>query len=515
MRKALFSFFLSIALLHPLSSNEESGHVINFRNVQIKEFVRFVSRVANVNFIFDDELLDFNVTLVSGKSTTPSDILVALSNLLHQHHLTISEEDNYLIIQKMTENDKNRYSNNRRQNHSSALEGFNSLSSENEFHVHKLQYHEGDEILEALKQFSPSSTSTDLVQSIQSLQWIKTSNSLLFSGEPDTLARMTNLIKSLDKPYKQVFIEVLVIETDVRNSMDFGLQWGASQNFGNHLTASSGFSGAQNGTPSLLNTLQNGGALTNGRGFDLSVIGDLIFHKGRSFLSLGALLSALQSDGDSTIVLNQKIIAQDNRNAKIFVGNNIPFAGSVIETIGASQQTTSNIEYRDVGVCLNIKPLLGENEIISLEISQEISDALRLPSHTNQVNGIETTKTEMLTKAHVPDKHFLVLSGMVRNNKINRVTGVPVLSKIPLIGALFRKTTQDDEKRNLIIFVRPQIIHSVEDHKAITEKQEALCQALSQKQDVLHAINLIKPSELQNGPNSNNLAFTATSSDPE
>ena len=84
-------------------------------------------------------------------------------------------------------------------------------------------------------------------------------------------------------------------------------------------------------------------------GFDLGVIGDMIMHKGKSYLSLGSLVSALQIDGSSTIVLNQKIITQDNKNSTIFVGDNIPFTGSVVQTIGQSQQTSANIEYRDMG----------------------------------------------------------------------------------------------------------------------------------------------------------------------
>src|SRR5690242_15329587 len=111
-------------------------------------------------------------------------------------------------------------------------------------------------------------------------------------------------------------------------------------------------------------------------GFDLGVIGDIIMHKGKSYLSLGSLVSALQLDGTSTIVLNQKIITQDNKNSTIFVGDNIPFTGSVVQTVGQSQQTSANIEYRDVGVSLSITPRLGEGDIITLEINEQITETL-------------------------------------------------------------------------------------------------------------------------------------------
>ncbi len=111
-------------------------------------------------------------------------------------------------------------------------------------------------------------------------------------------------------------------------------------------------------------------------GFDLGVIGDIIMHKGKSYLSLGSLVSALQVDGSSTIVLNQKIITQDNKNSTIFVGDNIPFTGSVVQTVGQSQQTTANIEYRDIGVSLSITPRLGEGDVITLNLNEEITESV-------------------------------------------------------------------------------------------------------------------------------------------
>jgi type III secretion protein C len=224
------------------------------------------------------------------------------------------------------------------------------------------------------------------------------------------------------------------------------------------------------------------------------VIGDIIMHKGHSFLSLASLVSALQVDGDSSIVLNQKIITQDNKNSKIFVGDNIPFTGSVVQTIGQSQQTTSNIEYRDIGVSLSITPRLGEGEVITLELNEEITEVVpdMMSVSSNQVNGIRTTKTNMLTHVHVPDKHFLVLSGMIRNTKMQHKSGIPCLGGLPVIGAAFSRNQRSDEKRNVIIFVRPHIIHSMEDFKKITQNQEELYRQESLPTNFNEGLKLIK-----------------------
>jgi type III secretion protein C len=192
-------------------------------------------------------------------------------------------------------------------------------------------------------------------------------------------------------------------------------------------------------------------------GFNLGIIGDLIRHNGESYLSLTSLVSALQQDSDVKIVLNQKVIAQDNKPSKIFVGDNLPFTGSTISTTGQAQQTTANIDYKDVGVSLLITPLIGDDNMITLNIVEEISEAL---SHHSdyQLSGIQTTKTNMSTSAHVPNAHFLVLSGMARNSKTQRTSGVPCLGGLPYIGSLFNRTEEKEEKRSILIFVRPQLV---------------------------------------------------------
>jgi type III secretion protein C len=350
--------------------------------------------------------------------------------------------------------------------------------------VYKLQYHKGSEILQVIKQVASSKkdeATSDFQSSIASLQWVESTNSLVFNGSHDVAYDIQRLIKSLDTAQKQVFIEVLVIETDAKEASEFGLEWGASGHFKNKLGL--GLGNFSNGPGNLLAQSLQGMSATNtptgasqipfGRGFDLGIIGDIIFHRGRSFLSLGSLISALQKDGKISVVLNQKIITQDNKSSSIFVGDNIPFTGSVVQTVGASQQTTANIEYRDIGVSLKITPLLGDSDIITLDINEEITEARDdLRELDSRVNGIQTTKTNMATRVHVPDKHFLVLSGMVKNSKTHRKTGIPCLGGLPWIGAAFSKTKVEKEKKNILVFVRPQIIHSFEDYEklSITEQ---------------------------------------------
>ena len=490
MLKRIFFIFLTTLSISPIFSKEEIssiGHMINFSDVPIVEFIKFVSKIAEKTFVFKVDELNFKVSFISGKTASSQSIMQALFQILEQHHFKVKEEKDYVHIEKMSDREikakvgghldlkttawnesETQLSTTFQHNQEEPYDGNRG------FYVYKLQYHKGSEILQTIKQLvSAKKTARDLQQAAESLQWVEATNSLVFSSEPSSALDIQRLIKSIDTAQKQVFIEVLVIETDAKEASEFGLEWGGSGHVKNKLGF--GFGNFPSHGGSLLAQSLQGGSnqVPFGKGFDLGVIGDLILHKGRSFLSLGSLISALEKDGKVSIVLNQKIITQDNKSSSIFVGDNIPFTGSVVQTIGASQQTLANIEYRDIGVSLQITPLLGDSDIITLDIKEEITEARDdLRDLDTKVNGIQTTKTNMVTRVHVPDKNFLVLSGMVKNSKIHRKSGIPCLGGLPWIGAAFSKTKIDKEKKNILIFVRPQIVHSFEDYQVITTKEE-------------------------------------------
>lgn len=373
------------------------------------------------------------------------------------------------------------------------------------FLVYKLEYHQGADMMTAIKnivsEMSTSSTGAgaQLSSAVQSLQWIATTNSLVGHGEPKVLGRLRELIASLDIPLRQVFIEILVLETTLTNSQTFGLQWGGNLKYLNKLNVGGGNFAAPNtytqtsplnlGSPiSAVNATSYPGSGTGTSvpltqpgtgGFDLGVIGDLIFHKGKTFFSLGSLVSALQTDVDATIILNPKIIAQDNSNSTIFVGQNIPFVGSVVNNTGNNATAvTTSLEYRDVGFNCSITPTLGSDNVVTLDINIDITNTTSNPNNqttqTGQVNGILTTHTSLNTKVHVPDRSFLALSGLMQDTKVHFKSGIPCLGGLPVIGAIFSENDKLNSKDNIIMFVRPYIVNSYEEYKEITTNQEIL-----------------------------------------
>ncbi len=482
--------FLCFLLFFSTVGNAEEHH-INFNDVPAIEFIRFVSKITKANFIFDHRELSFNITMSSGRPMSSDEIVQALVQMLRMHGFGVSEEGSYYVVHRLSEDDLKNGMHYLQKNTKFAADRLlageipSMPATEMEFATYKLRYHQGDEIEGALKKIAADMSSrknkpVKLLEAIQTIQSVKATNSLFFTGDSEAVVQLDKLIKTLDIPRKQVFIEVLVLETDAKKNTEFGLQWVGGGKFKDKIAFGAGnFPSKSSGFAQSVQAANSGGSISGlsqiplGRGFDLGIIGDMILHKGKTFLTLGSLVSALDTDGDSKIVLNQKLITQDNKNSKIFVGDNLPFTGSIVSTVGNSQQTTANIEYRDIGVALSITPMLGDDDVITLDIDQQITEAIDDPmTSSSEVEGIRTTKTNMSTLAHVPDNHFLVLSGMARNARSYQKMGIPCLGGLPVLGAAFSKNKRLSEKRNILIFVRPHIINSFEDYARLSKSQE-------------------------------------------
>ncbi len=386
--------------------------------------------------------------------------------------------------------------------------------SDMSFLIYKLQYHSGEEIQSAIKligvDLGKSKSNSDLAQAIRTLQWIEVTNSLVATGQADSLGKLKELIKSIDIPLKQVFVEILVIETQNADTLEFGLHWGSQGVYRNK------FSYGTYGNP--INTSNNkdplvsfnesvqritGSATPSGTmipvvsGGDLGVIGDIILHKGQTYFALGSLINALKNDGDSTIVMNQKIITQDNKMSTIFSGQNIPYTGSLVTQTGANQITTANLEYRDVGISLSITPVVGNNDIITLMIEEDISEQINTDQgssvNSDQVQGITTSKNSTKVVVSVPDKSFLVLSGSIQDSKTRTKTSIPCLGGLPLIGAAFSDVSLDSSVANIVFFVKPQIIKSFDVYSEITERQEDIFRGYSgDSEDFDIGVELVK-----------------------
>lgn len=354
------------------------------------------------------------------------------------------------------------------------------------FYIHKLRYRRGEQIVDALGRVGVSlqesgSGNLDLVSTIQSIQWLEASNSLVFTGTIDAVAKVKELIEEIDTPLRQVFIEMLIISTSLDDSLTYSVNFGSRFDTHNSTFGSQAFISEANTLAAALDTATASNPIVDitgfarQQGFNLGIVGRNISHGGLSFDTVAALVSAFHDKDKVEILMNPKLLVEDNQTAEIFVGINTPFQISSI-TNDFGQIITNNFEFRDVGTLLRVTPLISNNDVVTLEIREEVSSVTTTPVSTSSLSNISpgptTNISRTVTKVHVPNKYFLVMSGMIQDTYERRRKQVPCLGGAPIIGALFSDKAVRDQKRNLMIFIRPQIIDTVDDIDFITRHEQ-------------------------------------------
>ncbi len=372
------------------------------------------------------------------------------------------------------------------------------------FMVYKLQFRKADAVEEAIKKIGLSLIDSEAINAafiatINSVQALLESNSMVISGPPEEIDKVAELIAEIDQPLRQVFIEMLILDTTVDDSLNYGVNWITRFGGGNTVGAQGFVAGASNlGT--VLNTtglVTANGVVTaaspdptnivSAPGYTLGIIGQHIIHKafGLEFNSIGALVNALHEKNTANIILNPKILTEDGIPAEIFVGINTQFRTQSVANDQGSV-ITSNFEFRDIGTRLTVTPTLGPSNIITLDISEEVSNVITNPVSggnagggtggsallSDQGAGPTTSKNTTKTKVHVPDGFFLVMSGMIQEDDSRLRDQVPCLGGIPLLGGLFSFVRNVDSKRNLMIFIRPKLIDTEEEMVTLTRRQQ-------------------------------------------
>lgn len=357
------------------------------------------------------------------------------------------------------------------------------------FLIHKLNYRLGESIEAAMLKIADSlrgseAINADLLATITSVQWLEASNSLIFTGTTEALLKVKELVEEIDQPLRQVFIEMLIMDTSIDDSLAYSVNWGSRFDQGK----AAGIQAFRSDASLIGGILETAGlntdqvgrltdtALTinNQSGYNAGIIGRSICVGGFEFATLGALVKAVHEKTDTNIVMNPKIITEDNVTAEIFVGLNTSFKTQSVANDQGSI-VTNNFEFRDVGTTLRVTPLLGPSNIITLQIEEEVSDVVSQTFSgglVDQLAGPTTRINRTTTQVHIPDKYFLVISGMIQDTVTRGRSQLPCLGAAPVLGALFSSKTYRDEKRCLMIFIRPQLIDTEKQMDDLTRHQQ-------------------------------------------
>jgi len=298
-------------------------------------------------------------------------------------------------------------------------------------------------------------------------------NSIIITASEPLYRNLRHVIDQLDKRRGQVYIESIIVEVSSTNAAELGIQWQGLIGAGNQNT---GFGGTNFGVGgnNIINLSQSSGAILNpstatattvqpNQGLNLGLL-----TKFNGVTAMSALVSALATTTGTNILSTPNLITLDNEEARIVVGQNIPVqTGSYATTGGvATVNPFTTYNRQDVGLILRVRPQISENAIVKMQIYQEVSSVVAATA--NASSGPTLNKRDIETNVIVDDGQILVLGGLIDNQYTDSTSGIPYLSQIPIIGALFRSDSNTRTKTNLLVFLRPYILRDKGQDQEIT-----------------------------------------------
>jgi general secretion pathway protein D len=285
------------------------------------------------------------------------------------------------------------------------------------------------------------------------------SNSLIITAAEPQYRQMRAVIEKLDQRRAQVFVESLIAEVNSDRAAEFGIQWQSA--IGKEGNKNIGVLGTNFGTAgsNIINLAIGNGQSLPGKGINLG----LLRETGGVYV-LGALARFLETTGDGNVLSTPNLLTLDNEEAKIVIGQNVPFVTGQFTNTGASGGNSVNpfqtIERKDVGLTLRVKPQISENGSVKLQIFQEVSNVQA--SSINSPGGLITNKRSIESNVVVEDGGIIVLGGLLTDEFSGNEEKVPGLGDVPLFGNLFKSQTRNRKKSNLMVFLRPIVVRDAQ-----------------------------------------------------
>jgi len=306
------------------------------------------------------------------------------------------------------------------------------------------------------------------------IQADEATNALVITAPPALMRSLEAVIRQLDIRRSQVLVDAIIAEIGERKARELGVQW-----VFNSTTSQASPIGGTNftnvGVPvtSILGGILDSAlpGLSNGLALGVGSVTD------NGNVRWGAIIQALAADTDSNILSTPSITTLDNEEAEIVVGQNVPFVtGSFSNTGGANAGSVNpfqTIQRQDVGITLRVTPQINEGDAVMMQIEQEISSI----SNSAEASDIITDKRSIKTKVLVEDGQVIVLGGLIEDRVTETEQKVPLLGDLPILGALFRSTTTNHDKANLMVFIRPVILRDKVSSSKYTARKYNLLRA--------------------------------------
>ncbi len=309
---------------------------------------------------------------------------------------------------------------------------------------------------------APGAASSAAPSSI--IQAYPPTNSIIITAPEPVYRSLRTVIDNLDQRRAQVYVEALIVEVTTGRSQEFGVQWQGARDIGGGQTL---FGGTN------FNTGITGGLGTNiigaagnfpgslGQGLNLGIIEGTLKIPGTNIevLNLQVLARALEGTSGANVLSTPNVLTLDNEEAKITVGQNVPFLTGSYQTPsqGSSANPFQTIERKDIGIQLRVTPQVSEAGAVKLKIFQEVSSVTR-DRVLVQAADIITNKRSLESTVLVDQGQIVVLGGLIQDDQQAQVDKIPLLGDIPWIGSLFKYESRNRKRTNLMVFLRPVVL---------------------------------------------------------
>lgn len=279
------------------------------------------------------------------------------------------------------------------------------------------------------------------------------SNTLVILGTAREYEMVESAIKKLDVLPKQVLVEATILEVGLSGDLNFGVEWFFKNN---------NIGGNKSGLGQL--SLGADGIAAQAPGFSYSVIdgvGDIRL-----------VVNALESKTNVKVLSSPSVMVLDNKSASINIGDEIPVPSrQSTSNLDPSAPTVNEIQYRNTGILLEISPRINAGGLVTLEVKQEVSDAI-----TTETSGLDAPTIQQRTiesTVAIQSGQSVILGGLIRDKQEDSKSGLPVLSRLPVVGNLFSQTSNSDRRTELLVVLTPHVISNPIEAREITDEFRA------------------------------------------
>jgi general secretion pathway protein D len=291
-------------------------------------------------------------------------------------------------------------------------------------------------------------------------------NSIIITAPDAIYNNLRAVLDMLDIRRLQVYVEALIAEVTATKAAEFGVQF-QDVNIGGTRAAPFGGTNFGGAGQNIIGIAQNPASV--GQGLSIGVAKGTVTIGGAQILNLSLLVRALETDNNANILSTPTLLTLDNEEARIVIGQNVPFITGSYAVSGAATTPTpfQTIERRDVGLTLRIRPQISEGGLVRLQIFQEVSSI----ADATGAAGVITNKRSVESTVLVNDGQIIVIGGLIQDSVSDGVSKVPGLGDIPLFGGLFKYNTRSRTKTNLMVFLRPTVVRDERGSEGVTSER--------------------------------------------